>query len=98
MRPIRPFSFHSSNSKLQYFTVLKEYVLHNHQWMKIDIPPSLGIMVRKTNGVPLLSDLCQANYSPTLPLSQTSSSACERTRKSYKTYLTRVPQQFVNAG
>ena len=55
-----------------------------------DLPPSLGIMVRKTNGAPLLSDLCQANYSTTMPLSHTSSSACVRTRNSDKIYVTRV--------
>jgi hypothetical protein len=44
----------------------------------------------KKNSVPFLSDLCQANYSSAMPLSQTSSSACVRTRKSHKIYLTWV--------
>jgi len=70
--------------------------MHNHQWLKTDIPrfgytsntfylpPPLGIMVRKTNDVPLLSDLCEANYSLTMSLSQTPSSEYVHTRRQTK--------------
>ena len=109
MRPIRPLAFTQARVNYSISLLYKNIFCTTINGRKqifpdldiyhtFDLPPSLGIVVRKTNGVPLLSDLCQANYSPTMPISQTSSSVCVRTRKSDKIYLTRVSQQLVNAG